>query len=135
VGGSLAATLAAGRSLSAQQKAEQRHLQQRSFAPPQYRIIYNWDGAPHGYSEFPQSQDQFLEKTFAPLKDTQVGALFWCIGEHEAAWDSKTIPIVGDSQSRVYSSARAMRHNERIPGRRWSGGVMSWESTSTCQFG
>ncbi|SVC81625.1 uncharacterized protein METZ01_LOCUS334479, partial [marine metagenome] len=23
--------------------------------PPGYRIIYNWDGAPHGYSKVPQS--------------------------------------------------------------------------------
>lgn len=45
-------------------------------APPRYRIIYNWDGAPHMYSDYPQSVDQFLDKTFAPLVDTQVDALF-----------------------------------------------------------
>ena len=48
--------------------------------PPRYRIIYNWDGAPQGYSEFPQSLDQFVQKTLAPVKDTQAGALFWCVG-------------------------------------------------------
>ena len=24
-------------------------------AAPNYGIMYNWDGAPHGYSEYPQS--------------------------------------------------------------------------------
>ena len=45
--------------------------------PPGYGIIYNWDGAPHGYSPVPQSIEQFLEKTYAPLEDTQVGAHFF----------------------------------------------------------
>ena len=57
-------------------------------APPPYGIIYNWDGAPHGYSEYPQSLEQFLDKTFAPIEDTQVGALCYCMGIHEAAWPS-----------------------------------------------
>ena len=43
--------------------------------PPDYRIIYNWDGAPHGYSPAPQSMEEFLEKVYAPLEETQVGAL------------------------------------------------------------
>ena len=45
--------------------------------PPRYGIIYNWDGNPHGYSEFPQSMEQFLEKVYGPLEDTQVGARSW----------------------------------------------------------
>ena len=79
-----------------------------------YKIIYNWDGAPHGYSQYPQTLEQFLEKTFAPLKNTQVEALFWCIGEHEAAWKSKTLPLVGSGEKRVYSGARSMAHHENI---------------------
>ena len=86
----------------------------RRSKPPQYRVIYNWDGAPHGYSEYPQTLEQFVDKTFAPLRDTQVDALFWCLGEHEASWLSPTLPRVGDSQHRVYQSARSMRHNENI---------------------
>ena len=31
-------------------------------AAPNYGIMYNWDGAPHGYSEYPQSLAQFLDK-------------------------------------------------------------------------
>ena len=50
---------------------------QRDAVPPPYGIIYNWDGAPLDYSEFPQSQEQFLEKVYAPIEGTQVGALFW----------------------------------------------------------
>ena len=57
--------------------------------PPAYPVIYNWDGAPHDYSEYPQSVEQFVEKAYAPMKDTQVGAHFWCTGEHEAKWPSK----------------------------------------------
>src|SRR5437016_5896550 len=71
--------------------------------PPPYKIIYNWDGAPHDYSEYPQSLDQFLQKAYAPMKDTQVGAHFWCIGEHEAKWPSKTMELVGDSENRRYA--------------------------------
>ena len=32
--------------------------------PPDYRIIYNWDGAPHGFSEVPQSMDAFLDEVY-----------------------------------------------------------------------
>jgi diadenosine tetraphosphate (Ap4A) HIT family hydrolase len=44
--------------------------------PPDYGIIYNWDGNPHGYSEYPQSMESFLEKVYGPMEDTQVGAHF-----------------------------------------------------------
>ena len=44
--------------------------------PPRYQIIYNWDGAPHGYSPVPQSVDDFLDKAYAPLQDTQVCLLY-----------------------------------------------------------
>ena len=87
---------------------------QRDAVPPPYRIIYNWDGAPLDYSEFPQSQEQFLEKVYAPIEDTQVGALFWCVGVHEAEWPSDTMEVVGVSVNRVYDSVRALRHAEGI---------------------
>ena len=51
--------------------------------PPDYGIIYNWDGAPHGYSEYPQSMEQFLDKAYSVMKDTQVGAHFWSTGGSE----------------------------------------------------
>ena len=82
--------------------------------PPSYGIIYNWDGAPHGYSAYPQSLAQFLEKVYAPLEDTQVGALAWCMGLHEATWPSEKLDIVGDSTDRRYNWAREMHHNENI---------------------
>ena len=92
--------------------ASERRL--RGGGPPPYKIIYNWDGAPHDYSEYPQLVDQFLQKTYAPMKDTQVGAHFWCIGEHEAKWPSKTMELVGDLQNRRYDSVRSMRHVEGV---------------------
>jgi len=76
--------------------------------------MYNWDGAPHGYSEFPQSVEQFLDKTFAPIEDTQVGALCWCMGIHEATWPSEGLEMIGDSVGRCHDSVRAMRHVESI---------------------
>ena len=82
--------------------------------PPAYPVIYNWDGAPHDYSEYPQSVEQFVEKAYAPMKDTQVGAHFWCTGEHEAKWPSKTMEMAGESQGRLYDTVRSMRHNEGI---------------------
>ena len=107
IGGAVGAVLALRRSADGQ-------TQEAPGTPRRYKIIYNWDGAPHGYSEYPQSLDEFVEKTFAPLKDTQAGALFWCLGEHEATWNSTTLPVVGDSQLRSYGSVRSMRHNENI---------------------
>ena len=43
--------------------------------PPDYGIIYNWDGVPHAISEVPQSMEAFLDKVYAPLEDTQVGGV------------------------------------------------------------
>ena len=83
-------------------------------AAPAYRIIYNWDGAPHFYSEYPQTMEQFLEKVYAPLADTQVDALFWCLGTHEATWLSENIPVVGDTVDRVYGTVRSMRDTENL---------------------
>ena len=82
--------------------------------PPAYGIIYNWDGAPHGYSEVPQSLEAFLDKTYAPLIDTQVGALFWCIGEHATRWPTDDLEIVGDVHGRRYESAHRYIHTENI---------------------
>ena len=79
-----------------------------------YGIIYNWDGAPHGYSGAGQSLDQFLDLTYAPLIDTQVGALFWCMGEHGARWQSQTLERVGDIHGRRYENAATYHHTENI---------------------
>jgi hypothetical protein len=87
---------------------------ERRPAPPAYGIMYNWDGAPHGYSEYPQSLEQFLDKTYAPIEDTQVGALCWCMGIHEATWPSEGLEVVGDSMGRRYDSVRRMLHVESI---------------------
>ena len=83
-------------------------------AAPNYGIMYNWDGAPHGYSEYPQSLAQFLDKVYAPLADTQVGALCWCVGVHEVPWPSEQLDVVGASTERHYDSVQTMRHTENI---------------------
>ena len=82
--------------------------------PPDYGIIYSWDGGAHAYSEYPQSVDQLLDIVFAPLEDTQVGALFWCIGEDAARWPSKLLESLGDVHGRNYESAAAYLHTENI---------------------
>ena len=82
--------------------------------PPAYGIIYNWDGAPHGYSEVPQSLEAFLDKVYAPLIDTQVGALFWCIGEHATRWPTNDLEMLGDVHGRRYENASAYIHTENI---------------------
>ena len=82
--------------------------------PPGYRIIYNWDGAPHGYSKVPQSMDDFLNKVYAPLENTQVGALFWCVGEHSARWPSQVLEILGDVHERRYENAQNYIFTENI---------------------
>ncbi|MBM3934252.1 MAG: hypothetical protein FJ319_08125, partial [SAR202 cluster bacterium] len=83
-------------------------------AAPAYRIIYNWDGAPHQYNEYPPTLEKFLEKVYAPLKDTETDALFWCLGTHESSWPSKTMQFVGDSVNRRYDSVLEMRDTENI---------------------
>ncbi len=82
--------------------------------PPDYGLIYNWDGAPHGYTEYPQSMEAFLEKMYAPMEDTQVGAHFWCIGEHTARWQSDLLEMVGDVHDRKHEHASAYTFNENI---------------------
>ena len=82
--------------------------------PPNYRIIYNWDGAPHGYSPTPQSLASFLDKTYAPLKDTQVDALFWSTGGQESRWPSEILDFVGETQSRRYKQVGAYTATENI---------------------
>ena len=88
-------------------------MAERTVAP-NYGIVYNWDGAPHGYSEYPQSLAQFLDKVYAPLADTQVGALCWCVGVHEVPWPSQQLDMVGASTERRYDSVQTMRHTENI---------------------
>ena len=82
--------------------------------PPDYGVIYNWDGNPHGYSEFPQTMEQFLEKAYAPMADTQVGAHFWCVGEHTARWKSDVLELVGDVHDRRYEDVYSYTFNENV---------------------
>ena len=82
--------------------------------PPDYRIIYNWDGAPHGFSEVPQSMDAFLDKVYAPMANTQVGAHFWCVGEDTARWESEVMEMEGERHGRVYESAGSYVNSENI---------------------
>ena len=82
--------------------------------PPPYQIIFNWDGTPHGYSEYPQSLTQLLEHTYAPLENTQVGALFWCVGTDETSWPSDHIPMRGDAENRRYQTVKQLRRAESM---------------------
>ena len=82
--------------------------------PPPYQIIFNWDGTPHGYSEYPQSLDQLLNHAYAPLENTQVGAMFWCVGTDEASWSSDAIPLRGDAENRCYETVTHMRRAESM---------------------
>ena len=82
--------------------------------PPSYGLIYNWDGAPHAFSEYPQSMEDFLEKSYAPMVDTQVGAHFWCLDAHNARWKSDALEMVGDVHGRKYESTHSLIHDENI---------------------
>ncbi|MCC7262374.1 MAG: hypothetical protein IT369_07625 [Candidatus Latescibacteria bacterium] len=85
--------------------------------PPPYGIIYNWDGAPHGYAEVPQSLEHFVERTYAPLANTQVGAHFWCVGEHAARWPSQALELLGDVHQRRYENAYTYLFTETVRAR------------------
>ena len=81
---------------------------------PDYKLVYNWDGAPHGYNPVPQTLEQFLEGVYAPLIGTQVEALLWCVGEHLSRWPSQNLEQVGDLYGRKYESAYSYIHTENI---------------------
>lgn len=83
-------------------------------APPPYGIIYNWDGAPHGYAEVPQTLAHFVEHTYAPLENTQVGAHFWCVGEHAARWPSQALELLGEVHQRRYENAYTYLFTENV---------------------
>ena len=82
--------------------------------PPSYQIIYNWDGDLHAWDEVPQSTETFLATVFAPVQETQVGALSWCVGGHLARWDSEVVELEGDALERRYDSAVSYRLAENI---------------------
>ncbi len=84
------------------------------MAIPDYKIVYNWDGNPLSYTEYPQSVERLLDKTYAPIRDTQIGAHFWCIGEQEAKWPSEDIQMAGDAVDRVYETVWNMRKAESV---------------------
>ena len=83
-------------------------------SPPDYRIIFNWDGTPHGYLDVPYTSEQLLDIIYAPIENTQVDALFWCLGTHEASWPSESLSRVGDSEGRRYMSVTGMRRSEGV---------------------
>jgi hypothetical protein len=82
--------------------------------PPDYGIIFNWDGSPHHSSEVPQSVEAFLEKIYAPLEGTQVGAHFWTLEGQQATWNSDAIEMVGDVHGRTYENAGRYIAHENI---------------------
>ena len=83
-------------------------------SPPPYKIIFNWDGTPDGYSEYPQSLEQLLDIVYAPIEDTQIRALFWCLGAEEAKWPSETLPVIGEAENCFYGSVKNMRRAEGV---------------------
>ena len=83
--------------------------------PPNYRVIFNWDGSPHTSSEVPQTMGDLLENVYGPLENTQVGAHFWCLGDqHLANWESDGLEIVGEIHNRKYEDVGRYLHMENI---------------------
>jgi hypothetical protein len=58
--------------------------------------------------------EAFLDKVYAPLEDTQVKALFWCLGTHGATWKSEAVELMGDVHGRRYESARTYTYSENV---------------------
>ena len=82
--------------------------------PRDYGLIYNWDGNPHTWNQVPQSMEEFLDKVYAPLEDTQVGAHFWCVGDHTATWKSDSLEMVGDVSGRTYDNVGSYIYSENV---------------------
>ncbi len=84
--------------------------------PPNYGIIYNWDGAPHGHHPTPQTMEQFLHSMYAPMENTQVGAHFWSMGQHNARYDSEVLERIDETTDRRYPNAHAYTFAENVLG-------------------
>ena len=84
--------------------------------PPNYGIIYNWDGAPHSHHQTPQTMEQFLHAVYAPMEDTQVGAHFWSMGQHNARYDSEVLERIDETAGRRYPNAHAYTFAENVLG-------------------
>ena len=57
---------------------------------------------------------QFLGSMYAPLEDTQVGANFWCIGEHVARYQSDVLETLGEHVGRQYHSVHTYTFDENV---------------------
>lgn len=82
-----------------------------------YRLIYNWDGAPHGYGAPPQTMEQLMAAIYAPLAGTQCDALFFSCGGHLADYPSEVLPLVAEKGGREYDSVSSMTLGENIRSR------------------
>ena len=61
--------------------------------------------------------EQFLDSAFAPLavEGSQVGALFWSVGEHQVRWEATgSLEQVGSYTGRKYRSASDLTHTENV---------------------
>ncbi len=83
-------------------------------APPDYGIMFNHDGTFHGKSEYPQRVDELLDKVYGPLRDTQVGALMWCVGAEQARWPSDNLESVVGTRDHPYGSVKEFRRAESV---------------------
>jgi len=84
--------------------------------PPRYKVIFNCDG----YASFIDAegdQDRWLQNLFEPLKDTQVGALFWCdgAGGNTANYKSKILEVTGTSNNNVNPHLKQMLEKGQDP--------------------
>ena len=58
--------------------------------------------------------DDFLDHVYAPLVDTQVGALFWSAGGQGSRWPSDVVDFIGEAEGRRYQSVGAYTASENI---------------------
>ena len=56
----------------------------------------------------------FSGSMYAPLADTQVGAHFWCIGEHVARYRSAVQETMGEHVGREYHSVHQYTFSENV---------------------
>ncbi len=49
--------------------------------PSSPRILFNWDGGPLAFGEYPMSKEEFLGYIFDPFEGSHVDAILWCTGD------------------------------------------------------
>ena len=75
------------------------------------RILFNWDGGPLAFGEYPISKEEFLGYIFDPFEASHVDAVSWCVGDTLVDYPSRLGNTLADTPSEgIVASPGSYRH-------------------------